>query len=370
MSDRRVVHLIVGLGLGGAETMLYQVLRYRSQSAPQYRVISLGASRYFEGPIRDLGIDVVELPFAQKPIRAFFRLVLELRNADTLCCWMYHANLIGFYAGKLAGVRRIVWSIRHSNLDERSNTQRTLAINRHCAKLSRAVQVIAYNGKRAREVHEEVGYCKEKGVVLDNGCDCERFHPSTKTVTDVRSELGIPDDSITVLSVTRYHPIKDVPNFIEAFSRAKQTAPQLVAIMCGSGIDGDNHELVSLCAKSGLLVNRDIYLLGVRQDVERLMAAADLYVLHSAGEAFPNTLIQAMACGCLCVSTDVGDARIVLESDDQIVASKDPIQLSTKMVELLGLEESKKCCLRNKARNRVRECYSIERVVEEYECLF
>ena len=57
----RVVHLITGLGKGGAETMLYQIIKYRTKDAPDYVVISLGLSHFLEDRIEKEGVEVLDL---------------------------------------------------------------------------------------------------------------------------------------------------------------------------------------------------------------------------------------------------------------------------------------------------------------------
>lgn len=366
---KRVTHLIVGLGKGGAETMLYQTLKYRSSSDITYSVVSLGASHYFEEPIRELGINVTVLQFEEKPIASLIRLLKIARQTDTLCCWMYHANLIGYGIGRLAGVKRIVWCIRHSNLDSNFNKERTLKINRLCAKLSKNVAAIAYNGERAREVHEAIGYCKKKGIILDNGCDCDEYAPSINAGIELRQEIGISGNKRIVLSVTKDHPIKDVPTFIKAFAMLRSKLSDIVAVMCGIGIEPGNERISLLCQENNLVVGRDIFLLGIRHDVSHLLAACDLYVLHSAGEAFPNTLLQAMACGCLCVATDVGDTRRVLGNDNCIVPAKAWCDLFVRIFELLTLPVYMAESYQRANRIRVTGMFNIRKIINQYENL-
>lgn len=364
---KRVTHLIVGLAKGGAETMLYQVLKHRTDRNIQHRVISLGAAHYYEEPIRQLGIDVIEVNLRKRPISSLWKVFWSLRGTDTLCCWMYHANLIGYYLGKLAGVKRIVWNIRHSNLDPDLNSKLTLKINHWCARRSKNVSLVAYNGEQARKVHEEIGYCSGKGMVLNNGCDCEEFKPDADARFSLREELAIPAEKQIVLSVTKNHPIKDIPTFIQAFALLHKEQPDTVAVMCGSGVDTENKQITDLCLSNGLTVGEDIFLLGMRHDVPHLLSGCDLYVLHSAGEAFPNTLIQAMACGCLCVATDVGDVRTILNDDAFICTPQEPKALAEKISEALCLPVVEKTAAKEKNRSRVVSKYSIQNVVRAYE---
>lgn len=366
---KRVTHLIVGLGKGGAETMLYQVLKYRTGENTQ-QVISFGASHYYEDKIREMGIPVTELPLRKHPVSAIFRLVKLLRGTDTLCCWMYHANFIGYLAAKLARVPRVVWGVHHSNLDPALNSRRTLLLNRICARQSRHVDAIGYTGQQSRKIHEAAGYCAEKGCVLDNGCDCTEYVPDASARAKLAKELGVEETRKIVLSVTKATPIKDVPTFLRAFGALRQRQQDVTAVLCGIGIEPENPEIAALCEQEKLQIGKDIYLLGLRHDVPALLASCDLYVLHSAGEAFPVTLLQAMSCGCLCLTTDVGDARRILAQDDCVVLPGDPAVLCAGMERLLALPGSVKERMQAENRRRVQAKFDIRQIVRQYEELY
>ena len=370
---KRVTHIITGLAMGGAETMLWQVLQYGDTSAYEMEVISLsseGDSQYYLKEIRALGIPVAAVSFKRRPVSSVFRICRILRHTDTLCCWMYHANLVGYLLGHLSGVKRIIWNIRHSDLSPEHNKRLTLQISRLCARLSSKVAAITYNGEKSRSIHENAGYAPEKGIVLPNGCDCMRFRPDPEAAPSLRRELGIPDGRRIVLSVGRNHPIKDLPTFIRAFSIVHQHHPESTAVMCGTGITPEDADLQALCRACELQIGSDLYLIGQRTDVPRLQAACDLYVLHSAAEAFPNVLLQAMACGCLCVSTDVGPARELLGNDAQIVPPGDPAALAGAMEQMLTLSQENAQLLRDQARKTVLEHYSIGEVARIYTALY
>ncbi|MBE6070119.1 MAG: glycosyltransferase [Clostridium lundense] len=365
--ERTVVHLITGLSKGGAETMLYQLLRYQENHDFQYKVISMGGGHYYEEPLHELGINVVELDFISHPLSSFWHICREIKNADLLCCWMYHANFVGFLAARLCRVKRIVWCIRQSNLSSSVNKNRTLKINRICAQWSKNVSEILYNGNRARDAHEAMGYCRDKGFVVDNGCDCDEYIPDASAPESIRSELNIPYERRIILSVTKDAPVKDIPTFINSFGLTHEQDKGLTAVMCGPGVEVGNERISSLCREKNLEIGKDVFLLGMRHDVPKLLAACDLYVLHSAGEAFPNVLLQAMSCGCLCVTTDVGDARRILNQDDCVVPPGDATLLAEKMAELLALPKERADTMRHENRARVQERFDIREIVKQYE---
>lgn len=283
---------------------------------------------------------------------------------------MYYGNFIGYYISKGLHINRVIWNIRHSNLDTNLNKKSTLIINKICAKLSRNISAIAYNGEKAREVHIKAGYSKGNDVVLANGVDCTEFCFLQSARKEIRTELHIGVEDKIVLSVARNHPIKDVPSFVKAFAITHKSIPNVVAVMCGRGIDVDNLELQEFCRQNELMIGKDIYFLGLRHDIAKLMSACDLYVLHSAGEAFPNTLVQAMSCGCVCVSTDVGDAKSILNRNDFIVEPGQPLELAEKMKEILAINSENRYIISEENRRRAVLYYDIKSVVKNYEKLY
>ena len=367
---KRVTHLIVGLGKGGAETMLYQVLKYRTDPDLFYKVISLGQSHYYEDLIRQMGIPVVEVSLRKKPVSSLIRIFREIKGSDTLCCWMYHANLIGYYLGRLAGVERIVWGIHHSDLSKELNSKTTLWLNKWCALISKKVNTVSYTGEIARSVHEAFGYFCGNGVVLSNGCNCEEYLPDIAAKELFCRELSISTECQLILSVTKDLPIKDIPTFIRAFAMQHKEHSDTVAVLCGSGVEAGNRQITDLCLTNGLTIGKDIFLLGMRHDVAHLLAACDLYVLHSAGEAFPVALVEAMACGCLCVATDVGDVGRIMNDDLFICPPQNSGLLCATIQRAICLTDVQKETIKEKNRTHAVSKYSIQSAVRSYESIY
>lgn len=368
--SKTVVHLITSLGKGGAETMLYQVLKYQQSREFNYKIISLGGGHYYEKPMRDLGFEIIELDFRRHPLSGFIRLCRELRGADTLCCWMYHANLVGYLAARMADIGRVVWCIRHSDLNPVRNKARTLRINQICARWSKNVSAVLYNGNRSRAAHEMLGYYREKGFVVDNGCDCEEYKPNENAKKAVCNEFGVSEEKKIIVTASKNAPGKGLDTYLHALRLVKKNSAQAIALMCGRDVNGDNCIMIELCDREKLRVGEDVILAGMRHDVPMLLAACDLFVLPEDAAAFPNVLLQAMASGCVCVTTDVGDARRILNNDACVVPPGEPEALAKKITELLALPRETADIIRRKNRMRVQENFDIREIVKQYEEMF
>lgn len=365
----QIVHVIVGLGQGGAEGSLFKMLQHTS--FPKTRVVSMiSGDQFYTEQIRQLGTPVVELDFRKKPVRSLVRLGRLVRGADSVCCWMYAACVAGWLVTRVTRPRRVVWMIRHSDLSRENNRAHTIAFARLCALLSRFVDLTTFNGELSRARHLKIGFSSKKAQVLDNPCDTDRFRPDVDARARVRTELGFAPESPMLLSVSRWNPLKDVPSFLKALHQVRQQHPNAVGVMCGQGIDATNAELMALAGELDLVVGKDLHLLGPRSDIQALFAACDVFVLHSLSEAFPNTLLEAMASEAACVATDVGDvSRIAHGTEIRVVppANADALAeaIDWTLQQLSGPD-------RQGAKNRraVQERFSLDSIVPQYEQAF
>lgn len=366
---RRIAFIITGLSTGGAEMMLFKVLERLDRQRFAPHVISLTTRGELASRIAALGIPVeaVGLKPSLSGLSGFFRLVRLLKrlNPDVVHTWMYHADLLGGLAAKLAGGAAIGWCIRNSNLDGNKTRFSTRAVVGLCASVSKWLPSrILSCSERARQVHVERGYAAEKMVVVPNGFDLSRFRPDLDARSSVRAELGITDQTPLVGLIGRFDPQKNHAGFFEAAGLLHRRMAQVHFVLAGRGVDANNATLMQIIARSGVLANTR--LLGLRSDTPALMAALDVLASSSYGEAFPNVLGEAMACGVPCVVTDVGDSAYIVGDTGRVVASGDMAGLALGLEELLAMPATEKALLGERARARVAEHFEIGKVVQQY----
>lgn len=327
------------------------------------------------GPIIDsLGIPVITLNMTRSPLDLInlMRLVMQLRaiKPDLVQTWMYHADLIGGLAARLAGCRHVVWGLRNSNLDVKLTKRSTLMVVKACASLSFWLpSKILSCSKRAAAVHIQVGYRSDKIQVIPNGFDVERFQSDEAARLSVRLELGLTPETPLVGLMARLDPQKNHAGFIEAAAIIRREMPDVHFALAGSGIDNSNATLQEDINANGL--GECMHLLGRRDDMPRLMAALDVLASSSSfGEAFPNVLGEAMACGVPCVVTDVGDSAEIVGESGRVVQAGDMPSLAAQIVSLLRLPSDEKFELGRQARARVEAFYEIGHVVRTYETFY
>jgi glycosyltransferase involved in cell wall biosynthesis len=369
----RIVFVITGLSTGGSEMMLSKLLERidRQRFAPH--VISLRDLGEIGPRIAALGIPVEALgmrPSVPSPWK-FLRLAWRLRQLRPVIVhtWMYHADLLGGLAARLAVIRAIGWRVNHSNLEPQLNKRSTLWIVAICARLSSWLpRRILSCSEKARVVHVAAGYAAAKMVVVPNGFDLARFRPDPTARDSVRAELGLTTDTPLVAIVARYHPQKNVDGFVSAALAVARERPEVHFMLAGSGLEAGNTTLTAPLAGSAAAPR--FHLLGRRDDVPRLMAAADVLALSSHGEAFPNVVGEGMACGVSFVSTDAGDAAEIIGDTGRVVPAGDMPGLAREIQAMLDLPAAERAALGRRARQRVQDRYDIERVVEQYQAFY
>ena len=150
----KIIHIITGLGDGGAEHALYKICKY--DIANKHFVIALkGQGKYFS-LLRKLNINVYCLNINLFSIYKFFFLVKLLRSLkpDMVQTWLVHADFLGSIAARLAGINNILWNIRYSNIEIGKAKFTTILIIKVLAIFSHFIpQFILTVSKRAKKIY-------------------------------------------------------------------------------------------------------------------------------------------------------------------------------------------------------------------------
>ena len=220
------------------------------------------------------------------------------------------------------------------------------------------------------DVHKSLGYDGSKMRFIPNGYDLSDFQPGLNPQGEMKASL-VPDQFIPLIGmVGRFNLQKDHANLLDALVILRDRGIAFRCVLVGTGLDPSNLLIVEWIRQHGLTDH--VQLLGRRNDIANIMNALDLHVLPSAfGEAFPNVVAEAMACGTPCVVTDVGDASFIVGDTGWVVPPSDADALADAIT--AALEEFSDVGRSNersmRARRRIAENFSIERMVAAYsEC--
>lgn len=369
----RILFVITGLEHGGAERMLLKLI---SRLAPSHElaVVSLAGYGALAPEVEAFGIPLTIL--GMKGISslpaALWRLSRYIREwkPTVVSTWMYHADLVGGLAARIAGVRSVAWNIRHSDLPPAQTKRATRAVARANALLSGVVpRRILCCSESARRIHVALGYKAELFHIIPNGFDLQQFHPSAEARASVRQELQLEPDTPLIGLIARWDPQKNHRGFIQAAATLLDRYPTTHFVLAGPGCDASNPELVNLVSQARIAPNT--HLLGPRSDMPRLTAALDIATSASIfGEAFPNVLGEAMACAVPCVTTDVGDSAWIVGDTGKVVAPGDVAGLVEAWTELLEMPPADRAKLGEQGRQRVNREFELGQIASRYESVF
>lgn len=364
--------VITSLSTGGAELMLERLVeRLGKEFVP--RVICLGGEADVGSRMSGRGIEVAYLNL-RGPGTAVLGLaklarMFRARRPRVVSTWLYHADLVGGLAARLALRGGVVWNVRNLDLSRDKTKWGTRTVVSVCAKLSGWIpeRIISCSEDAAR-VHCGRGYRPDAFEVIPNGFDLQRFRPDPEARVSVRRELGLSDGAELVGMIARFDPLKNHRGFLQAAARLAQSRNNAHFVLVGPGVTSANPEIAAWNREAGHLDR--IHLLGSRDDVPRIAAALDVAASASWGEAFPNAVGEAMACGVPCVVTNAGDSAYIVGDAGIVVERGDMAALARGLDRVLALPEEERRALGRRARKQIEERFEIGVVVRKYEDLF
>jgi glycosyltransferase involved in cell wall biosynthesis len=367
----RVTHVITGLATGGAETMLLKLLSSMDNDRFENTVIALTDAGPIGNRIRALGVPLTvlgmsrSLPMPWDLLRLYRRIRQD--RPHVVQTWLYHADLLGYVAAKLAGVRKVTWNIRCSYMGEDYYRGISGLVIKLLARISAQPDAVVVNSTSGKLLHESLGYASTNWHIIPNGFDINVFKPSAEARNTIRHKLGISAEVPVIGMVGRWDPVKGHDVFLKAASELIKGIPDCHFFIVGKDCDEDNADMLKLVDNA---LRPNLLLLGERHDIPDVTAALDIAVCASIGEGFPNVLGEAMACEVPCVATDVGDCAEIIADTGRIVTSGDSTAMAAAWTALLSLPASDRSELGASARNRVREIYSIEKIIVAYQDLY
>lgn len=365
----RILHLISGLGIGGAERQLCLLSRRLVRGGVKQQVVAMTAGGWNRHELESNGIGVIEMGVSRGA--ASLRAIWELRQLitqsapDILHSWMYHANLAATIATLGAPVRpTLIWAIRSSL--ESSHTYKRLTrlvieANKWCSGLPAR---IVFNSRSSANQHANDGFDMHGQLIIANGIDVDKFSPSPRMRAVIRTGLGLREDQFVVGNAARLDPSKNHPALLEAFARFADKVPSACLIMCGDQVNDSNGALVASLLE--LKIRDRVILLGERTDVADVMASWDVGISSSIREGFPNMIAECMACGVPCVATDVGDSSDIVGDTGFVVPAGNSDSLAQGLDRVSVLTSSGRQSLGLAARARIERLYSVDQMTQRY----
>ncbi|TMS44625.1 glycosyltransferase [Acinetobacter lwoffii] len=356
MSKPLMVHVITNFaGVGGAEMMLARLIQHTEHQYEHVIIALMKTSEVYQSTLdrcqAHYALDwngINTLGTVSK-----LRTLLKKLQPATVQCWMYHANVLtSLSVIGLAQKPNVVWGIHHSLAspkDESISTKIALALSKI---LSQQASAIIYCAHSSMQHHHAFGFKNVNSQVIANGVFLDKFQPNP--------QLHEP----TVIGFAgRYHTAKGYPYLFETMGLLKNE--NIIFKIAGGGASLENAEVKALFEQYKLDAQK-VHLLDQISDMPAFYQSIDALLMTSITEGFPNVLVEAMASGLPCISTDVGDAKYIVQDLGSIVPPRNAKALADAILAYTQKSEAEKQSLKQATREWVEQNFSIETVSGQY----
>lgn len=354
--ELKILHIIIGLGNGGAERTLSKIVLNLKAN---HTIISLTSNNtYYQEDLKSYGANVIV--FDHKKIYKYINYLLiilrEARKAHVIQSWMYHADFIAFFISKLTN-RPICWNIRRSSTQEgmSKNTKLLISLN---AVLSKKVDKIISCSYTGIENHVKKGYQKEKMIFVPNGISLEKL----------TSENQKENYKNYFLHVGRYHPVKNHKLLIDSFCdflKNSESNKNMQLFIVGRDVIKNQDEILQWAGK----YSENIKLFNETKDLESLYSEACATILTSKTEGFPNVIVESMSYGTPCISVDAGDSYEIIK-DNGFKTKNSPNSISKAMQESVIITKNEYLDKSIKGKKSITENFSLEKMINSYSDIY
>ncbi|MDC5481203.1 glycosyltransferase [Acinetobacter baumannii] len=353
---KKVLHVITNFSaLGGAEMMLQKLILAQPEY-DHYLISLISLSDIYEESLKQVKLSKALNWKITNTAKIISRLAKEIDTIqpDVIQSWMYHANFMVTIANSFCRQSYpIYWGIHHSlnSISEESlSTKVAIYLNKY---LSKKATGIVYCAQSSLKQHTQFGFKNKNQVFIPNGIDLEKFR-------FVERDFNNP---ITIGFVGRNHKAKGIPYLFEVMSAFKDD-PRIEFRVAGKGLSLKDKEIEDLSKK--FVIGANVTLLDAVKKMEAFYHGIDVLLMTSITEGFPNVLIEAMATGAICISTDVGDARYIINDNGniaEVLSTSDLINCINNYLKLSVVEKKQRM---NEAFNLTINRFNIKIVTNKY----
>jgi glycosyltransferase involved in cell wall biosynthesis len=354
-----IVHVLSSYGVGGQERVALDLAAGQIARGHRVSVVSLApppdgplAAEFAAAGVETVtiekrgGLDPTLVPRLARAFRARRAGVVHTHNPLPL--------IYGAPAARLAGARAI-----HTKHGKNPGSRGHMMLRRAAARCVH--WFVAVSDTTAAQAREQRDAPARRIIVIPNGIRLERFRRDPETRSQVRRELGIPEDAWVVATVGRIDANKNQPLLVRA--AAPLLGPKARLVLVGDG--PARGELEAAVAATGAAAPF-IHVLGRRMDVDRLFSGFDVFALSSISEGLPLVVPEAMASELPIIATAVGGLPDIIE--EGVTGLLCPVEESAlrSRLESLKNDPSMSKNIGSSARLRSLEKFSAERMIADY----
>lgn len=325
------VILIRSLSVGGAEKQAIEIADGLKKKGLKISILVFYSGGPLESVAAQRGIRIIHLHKRGRwDFINFLRNLLRTLNSEKpifIYSLLTGANILSAIVKLLRPSLKVIWGIRASDMKMKHYDLASQVTTSLEAKLSRVPDFIIANSHSGKMVSLQNGFPAKNIDVVPNGIDTDQFTPCDSSRKRIRSQWGLSPEQSAIGIVARLDPMKGHETFLVAAQKILLRRPEAIFIIAGDGPDSYRKKLVTLSEDIG--IHKRIIWIPSPGDISEIYNGLDTVVSASLfGEGTSNTICEAMACGKVCIVTDVGDSARIVNSLGQTVPPGDPAAIS------------------------------------------
>lgn len=319
---------------------------------------------------RDEDVPIHPVPMSRRispgaDLRALAQLTAVVRRTrpDIVHAHTPKGGLLGVLAGRIGGAPRRLYHMRGLPLLTQTGLKRRLLTATEWVSTHAADATICVSHS-LRETAIELGIADQRSLLVlgagsGQGVDLERFHPDRHTSGSLRETLGVAESDVLFVYLGRFAVDKGIRELLAAWAEVRRAVPQAQLLMVGAEDERDPLEARLLAHLQDDRVHR----LPFQSDTVPVYAAADVVVLPSHREGFPNVPLEAAAMARPVITTDAIGCRdaVVDMRTGACVPVGDPSALARAM-EVYALDPELRAAHGRAGRERVERHFDRRRV--------
>ena len=358
-----IVLSIRSLDIGGAERQFIELIKHIDKKRFDVLVCTMYGGEQ-EDIVKNIpGIKYINL---QKKGRYDFydfyrhyKRVLKEFGPDVVYSFLGEMNLYSLWCKPQKS--KIIWGFRASNMDLKRYGKVPQILFWLQKRYSEKIDKIIANSQASIEFHKKEGFFMDKSVVVYNGIDTDIFKKDESERNEFRKRYNLKDSDIAIGIVARIDYMKGYTVFAKAIKKILKKYDNIKVFAVGDGDEDIKKECENILEKYN---NSKFIWLGSQKNMPYIYSGLDIVSSSSLGEGFSNSIAEAMSCETPCVVTDVGDSKMIVGDTGIVVKPNDDIAL---MKGLQDIMDKDLVLLGKKARDRVVENFSIEKMVKKTE---
>ncbi len=362
LTKKKILHLITGLEVGGAEIMLLKTLP-RLQDGFDNRVCCITGHGPIGRQLENAGIPVFYLDLR---LMSAFGSILQFRNTiknfqpDLLVTYLIHADLFGRIFGYIFGVKKIVCSQR-GKLLQWEFLRLADFLTKHLV-----TKYIVQTEVAKQELMQKLRLPAGKISIIPNAIDLTEFEFELDKEKK-RASLGLSTNNMIITCVSKLRYGKGHEYLLEAFEEIYKEHPKVKLLIVGDGERKQEllNQTLPYSSRSSILF------LGNRYDVKEILRISDIFVLPTLGEGMSNAIMEAMASNLPIVTTNIPENQELIKDKNTgiVVPIRNPLLIATAIVSLVD-KEGERSLLGKNAKQHIATKFDILATIKKVSALY